>query len=1021
MFPTLAEPNKRTAPAFVAFPVYRGVSRGIISRGIITVVAIGLAAIAGLVQSSTVMAEAKPVVTPATVIEQTGPAGLKTYRWDFSRVSDQDFNRWPDDFTRHKATGYPEYVGIEIQPRDRVIEKNIVQLDTSMALGWRTLREWLKRFPAVPEFAPLPPSIADYVVDRCLEIQLNGGQARVLTTRLPTSSTYQYRFSVDIHTKGLVHDQVFAEVLFSDAEGNELRSIKTPSVTKTNGWQTIVIEKLVPPHGATGMRVAMNVVSGEGGLEDIYASVSFDNIVFRQFPQMKIATDHRFGVYRNGESVTTTTRLLGLPSETADIRLRLLDHDGKELRTTLERMVNGHLLKKNTVLEGPPNSDTNTDGQTNSKPDNALEILWTLDDLQPGFYRVTAALENQFGASLANQTSLVVIDRLTNDTREWSPEMDSANRETRGNPSDSPYGDSIGSLDPVPFGWTLSKNLMQQHRDGGLPDKLVARWLRDVGVGWVKMPVWFERDDTSAADAAGSLAFRMSDHGVQPVGMLDEPPESSVEHYRLRDRGETGAAAYFHSPELWKSQLDTIMNRMTFRIRKWQLGRDDDYSFQSRSDLATRINEIASELQGFGQPLEVAISWPWMDVPPQVSGESWRAVNRSIDRPLAADELDAILDLEKETSQDSVRSLSGTKTWMTINPLSRQQYHRDARITDLILRMATVRGHQVEAAFVTKPMATDSAMVTADGHPDELLLPWRTASMLLGRSRNIGSLRLRMRSNNLVFRGDQISVLLVWANSPQTERLFLGDHVYEVDVWGRRSPILTEQVDGRTVHRIEVGTLPKFIVGIDPALAEFRMSVAVDRKRIDALLGRDQPISVRYANPVAQPLDGEISLVTPSQWRVSPDSQTWELNPREASQSEFSVVLGNNATIGNYELPIDFRFTTTPPTVIRVYREMDVGPEGFELIVNTRLVGDRLQVKIQMTNNTGLGANFDCLLFAGADRQYERRILVLAPGETAERNVDWPRGAELIGSRLLLRAIEQDGDRVINHAFDVVP
>lgn len=1010
MFPTLAEPNKRPGQMFAASP----------SRcGMRTSITVWLVAVAFGLHAGSVLAQAKPVLTPSTVIEQTGPAGLKTYRWDFSRVSDQEFDRWPDDFERHEAIGYPKYVGIDIQARDRDFEKNIRQLDTSMALGWRTLREWVRQFPAVPELAPLPPSIADYIVDRCLEIRLDGGQARVLTTQLPTSSTYQYRFSVDIHTDRIVHDQVFAEVLFSDAEGNELRSIKTPSVTKTNGWQTVTIEKLVPPHGATGMRVAMNVASGEDGLEDIRGQVSFDNIIFRQFPQMKIASNHRFGVYRKGESVTTITRLLGLPSETADIRLRLLDHDGNELRTTLERMVNGRLINKQAL--GVEALQTDAIDEPLIAPEDGLELPWVLDGLTPGFYRVTAALENQFGASLANQTSLVVIDRLTDDSREWSPEVEASDQDNLANPSASLYGDSTGSLDPVPFGWTLSKNLMQQHQDGGLPDKQVASWLRDVGVGWVKMPVWFESDNTSAADAAGSLAFRMQNHDIHPVGLLDEPPESSIEHYRLRDRGETGAAAYFHDPVIWKSQLETIMNRMTFRIRKWQLGRDDDYSFQSRSDLASKINGIASELQGFGQPLEVAISWPWMDVPPRVTGESWRAVNRSIDRPLAAEELDATLDLEKEYRQESTASISDTKTWMTINPLSRQQYRRDDRITDLILRMATVRGHDVEAAFVAKPMSTDSAMVTADGHPDELLLPWRTASTLLGRSRNIGSLRLRKRSNNIVFRGDQVSVLLVWATSPQTERLFLGDDVYEVDVWGRRSPVATEQVDGRLVHRIEVGTLPKFIVGIDPALAEFRMSVAVDRKRIDALLGREQPIAIRYSNPVPQSLDGKISLKTPSQWRVTPKSQDWQLNPSEASQSEFSVVLGNNATIGNYPLPIDFRFNTMPPTNIRVYRELDVGPEGFDLIVSTRLVGDRLQVKIQMTNNTGRSANFDCLLFAGSDRQYERRILVLGPGETTERNVDWPRGGELIGTRLLLRAIEQDGDRVINHAFDVVP
>ncbi|EMI51766.1 hypothetical protein RSSM_06786 [Rhodopirellula sallentina SM41] len=83
------------------------------------------------------------------------------------------------------------------------------------------------------------------------------------------------------------------------------------------------------------------------------------------------------------------------------------------------------------------------------------------------------------------------------------------------------------------------------------------------------------------------------------------------------------------------------------------------------------------------------------------------------------------------------------------------------------------------------------------------------------------------------------------------------------------------------------------------------------------------------------------------------------------------------------------------------------------------MIGERLRVKIEMTNHTRRNANFDCLLFAGSDRQYERRVLAVAPNETAERNIDWAEGKNLIGKRLLLRAIEQEGNRVINYTFEV--
>ncbi|EMI52123.1 hypothetical protein RSSM_06414, partial [Rhodopirellula sallentina SM41] len=62
------------------------------------------------------------------------------------------------------------------------------------------------------------------------------------------------------------------------------------------------------------------------------------------------------------------------------------------------------------------------------------------------------------------------------------------------------------------------------------------------------------------------------------------------------------------------------------------------------------------------------------------------------------------------------------------------------------------------------------------------------------------------------------------------------------------------------IHRVDVGRVPKFLVGIDPALAEFRMSVDIDKKRIDALLGREQTVGVRYENPIGQSLMGTITI-----------------------------------------------------------------------------------------------------------------------------------------------------------------
>ncbi|SMP53946.1 hypothetical protein SAMN06265222_104180 [Neorhodopirellula lusitana] len=958
----------------------------------------------------------RPVIeTPEGVIEKIGPVGLRTYQWDFSRISDKDFDGWPDDFERHFASGFPEYVQIDIQPKDRAYEKQILGVDTAMVLRWPAFRRFVHSLTPDIDLPPLPPSVADYVVDRCLEVRLDGGRARVTTPQLPTKSAFQYHFSVDIKTQNLKHDLVYAEVHFSDAEGKPLTTARTPDVTQTRDWQTVSIEHLVPPVGAESMKVSLNVSGDSDGLQDIHGVVGWDNISFRQYPQMRIETDRPFGVYRNGENVATVTSVLGLSDDmtedddSVNLLLRLLDHDGRELRSTKKT------VETTSLTSGHNRSKSPRDRRRSPHSDEReVEVKWNLTGLTPGFYRVTAAMGDHSDASLASETTFAVIDRLTDDVREWSPES-----EEKANAPLQSFGNPNLAMDSLPFGWTLPPGTVTGYQNGKYSGRMIAGWLRDLGVGYARIPAWFLPNDTQRADAVGRLAFRFKDHAIEPVGLLEEPPQAAQEHYRLRERGESGVAAYLHEPAVWRSQLDAIMNRMTFRITKWQLGRDDDFSFQNRGELTAKVNEIASGLQGFGQPLEVVIPWPWMDTPPLVSGESWKGVCRHTRRQLTAQELDAMLDQEAVASRQMSPSAAGD-TWMTINPLPRAQYTRDARITDLILRMATARGHKIEAAFIGNPRSPTSGLLTDNGHPDELLLPWRTASLLLGRARNIGSLQLQNNSHNIVFRGSHTSVLMVWSSTPQVERLYLGDGVYQVDVWGRRTEVPTEKVNGRMVHRVEAGPLPTFYVKIDPALAQFRMSVSIVQKRIDALLGKEQTVSVQYTNPVRQMLSGNLGIRTPPQWSTEPSIHSMDLRPNATDTSDFSVVLGNNATIGHFEIPVDFEFATSPPTYIRVYRDLHVGPDGFDLLVTTRLIGNTVRVKVQMTNHTQRRANFDCLIFAGRERQYERRIISLNPGETVYRNVDWPNGEDLIGQQMLLRAIEEDGDRVINHAFEVV-
>ncbi|MEM8911635.1 MAG: hypothetical protein AAGC97_07695 [Planctomycetota bacterium] len=948
----------------------------------------------GSTEVSSEVSDPSDLDVPFGVVTHVGPAGLTSYLWDFSRIADTDFDRWPDDWSRRTGLGYPEYVAIGISPRDKEWQSQILTFDSETTQLWSWVRASMPN--QIRSWMPaLLPSLADGVVNQTLRIELDGGLAQVTSPSLPTSSTYQYRFSVDVRTDQLVHDFVYASVLFADEEGRVLQTQSTPRVTKTQDWQRLSIDALIPPSGARSMQVRLHVDGGEDGLEDIRGTIEFDNVRFRQFPQLVVSTDRPLGVYEVGMQVTAKTELLGLPSDNASLRLRLTNSAGQLMDSAT----------RTTRI-----AETTSNSLSRDRDAASHQFEWQLDELGTGYYELSARMESQRGASLDSRTSFVVVD----------PSLDSGTSTRTAEVEPEPTLKSLRSiassddLSAIPFGWVLPDELMQRIRSGELSGRGVAAWLQSVGVGWIKMPVWYEPDDDVAADAASVFATRLRERGIEVVGMLDQPPVERRELYQLRDRNEPHISDTMRNESLWYPELESIMNRMTLRIRRWQLGSDDDVSFTGRSNLAETINDIAESLQGFGQPIEVAITWPWLEPIPNVSGEAWKAILRRSSQPLTPDELDEML--ESSPLADSDR-----ETWITLNPLPSSRYDRESRIIDLILRMAVARHHRVTSAMASNPMDPFGDLLTPDGRPGQLLLPWRTASLVLGHSQASGSLRLQNRSYNTLFVSPKQAVLMIWADQPTTETLFLGDDVTEVDVWGNRRPLSVQNVDGRSAHVVNVTRMPKFLVGVDASLAEFRMSVDFDAQRIDSILGAAQTIGVQFANPIDQSVNGAVRMVPPTSWRVSPVEQTWELMARRPGRARFDVVLSNNATIGTYDIPIDFRFETVPPTRIRVHRPLAVGPAGFDLVITTRVVQDRGIVKIELANRTARAARFDCLIFAGGDRQYERRTMSVPAGDTIERSVDFENVKPLIGRRMLLRAVEQNGNRVINQTFELRP
>ncbi len=888
--------------------------------------------------------------------------------WDFGRSDDLNFDDWPDDWKRGTGIGFPKYIKIKIVPHNKEFEDNTVAVDTSIIKVWPKIRE------TFPFLNSLPPSISDLLVDDFLEIEMDGGQAKIQSPPRPTSQLYQYHFTCRMMTQGLRHDVVRVSLVFLDAQGKEISVLDAPEMRGTNPWKNLEIDRVRPPAQATQMLVRLVVLGSEDGLQDIRGRVGIDDIRIEPFPQLEVTTDDLLGVYDYGQPITVTAKVLGTPADSSTVSFRLVDHTGKVLHQ--------HRATSKPTTTNLESSSNNVDDGGDQETDDSPEVQWKLPTIQPGFYRVLSSFAEDRSTSLSTETTLAVIESLGTD-------------ELSG-----------------PFGWSLPQG------DRGIEPRELADWLQKLGVACVKYPCWLAPDDFAAMERASNLIGRMQSHGTRVIGVLDAPPTSELPVYEIPAARDVVAANLFRDRAIWQPQLEPMMTQISLKVRSWQLGADRDYSFLGRPRLQEAIAGIADGLQGFGQPLDFAISWPWLE--PALSGNdsSWHANIRSTaDTPLTANELDAFLQAEA-----SLATIRQPATWLILDPIHSDRYSRNARIQDLVMRMAAVRKHDIKVATVTDPYDEYTGLLTENGRPNELLLPWRTASLVLGDVRHVGKLKLRNGSENEVFAGPKRAVLMMWSPRPNVEEMYLGENVKQIDVWGRVTDVPTVIIEGQKQQRIETGPMPIFLVDVDATLLAFRMSVAIVENQIDSLLGQKQTLNVVFTNPSREAFAGEIRFRYPKTWQVDTPVRPWELLGATSGKESFDVVLGNAAMVGQYEISLDFFFDTTPPKHITVYRKLNVGVEGLSVKLTTNLTEeDELHVVLEMANASLKTLSYDCMMFPPPGRQYQRRFVRIAPQETVTRDFYFSGGRELIGSRMLLRAIEQDGQRVLNFDTLITP
>lgn len=901
---------------------------------------------------------------------------------------DVDYDGWPDRWVRKTGVDYPHYVNIAVQ-------------DDDSAVGGKSLR-----------------------------IDLDGAAASVSTPAIRVISRFSYVLETQLKCEALQHSTVAISIDFFDSSGHVLQTAKTEPFTATNGWQTVRIGPVEPRDPATEYAVfTLQVLRGNKG--DLQGHVSLADVWLERLPRIDVSTNNPCNVYTQQNAVEIECALSGIRERDPEINFQLLDAANHELQSERFRL-DGQLIVDKTRGKAKAAETDGPDGYEGTKK-------WQPKIPGFGFYRVVVQMTGSESAAgradvehhLGSRTvDLVVVP-----------------------PLDMPRQGE--------FGWTLPDG------DQPLSFQDLSRLLPQVGINWVKAPVWFDASNPRRGDELIRFVELLGASNIDVVGIVDKPPMKASDHGRI-PRDTTIADVLIQDSSTWSAALEPVMSRLALRVRWWQLGRDFDNSLINLPDLNKRITELRTALFRFGQDVRMGMCADWENAELNTGNVSWDFLQVGVQAPIPEKKYNDLLAKPRVNS---------AQRWILVDPPSQASFlpqpsaadiaicapanwmasgsapylpawiqsgqetpqkiaaARTARATAFVHRLISAKLNGADAIIVPRPFDDENGLMSAAGMPAELLLPWRTTAAMLGGAQFIGHLRLPGESENCVFlRPDGQVVMVAWNQHPTHEVLYLGSKVRTFDIMGCSQPA---PLQGKE-QVIDIGPTPTFVLGLNEAIARWRMNVAFERTGIPSIFSRPHHNALTFKNFFPQGVGGSVKIVVlqdqeagaataskdPSaatgfaidRWTIEPPQTTFQLAPATAMRFPFDIKL-KNALFGKQPIRIDFTVEADERLEFSVYGEMEVGTEDLTLDVRSHLDKDgTLIVEQFMTNRASQLADFKCHLRSKGHQP--QRMQVYRLGREVDRKVyRIPDGRDLIGKELLLEIEELNGQRILNYRF----
>jgi hypothetical protein len=845
--------------------------------------------------------------------------------------------------------------------------------------------DWIRRKgSAFPRYVKIGiDSLVGSDGKQSLRIDANGAAAILYSpVNIPQAridELHTYRFRGKIRTHGLTRDAAVISVSLLNHRRQRVQRFLTPMITGTSDeWQTVELKSIVPLPDVRFVVIGCHLAPGED--PGIGGSAWFDDLRLTRFPRLEVASNY-FAHFRNEDQpVDVEAHVSGLDDgHDYQLRFQFFDADGILLEERQEKMA-ADAAAAHASDAAPPRRP---------KP-----ISWRLSQQPPpGYYRVSATLLRDGQPSIHEQTSLAVM-RLVERPR------------LRGE-----------------FGWTIETPPLKVDAD------TLVNIAAQSGINWIKYPVWnsVRPDDRQYTGDLSQFFDKLDAQNITTIGVFSDPPQRLREKFA---RNWLGVSEIFSSPpSLWTPTVEPVVARFSSTIRKWQLGDEEDTSFEGLSDYAGTLSRVHDEINRIGLNADLGVSWrrdlPMPDIPPRTLG----FVSLRETKPLPMDDLLAAWKAPRDARHSR---------WLVLQP-QLLPTDPDDRANQLVRQMLAARMAGVQAVFMARVLNGQVGLLNPDGSPTDLYLPWRTTALALQNAEFLGEITLPQKSRNAVFARDGEAILFVWNDDPlgATEELYLGEQVVEQDLWGRTKPL---PISGpMRLQTIAVGKTPKILRGCSEPIARWRMAAQFEVGAMRSEYGSHQD-AILGRNTFSLGVSGKITLETPNRDAreigapgdplLHENDTGWQAEPREwtlnaAAQEPFRLpvflTLPSDANLGNAQMKLTFDITADRPYRFQVLCPYRIGSGDVSLHVTDRKLPDgRLEIEQTVINSTSPVEilEFRCSLLVPGSRRQKVRVTKLGAGE--DRKFYYLPDAEAFrGKELRLKLEQEGGGRILNYKWTV--